>query len=160
MRRIFIRPDLCTSCKTCVLACAVAHSQSGELFTAMLETPRPYPRLFVEAANGHKVPVLCRHCDDAPCVNACIAGALQRELVTGAVLSDWDRCIGCWSCIMVCPYGVIQRQVMLSKAVKCDLCPGREVPACVESCPTGALLYADVDDYAHEKRRSAAAAVT
>ncbi len=158
MKRVFIRPDLCTSCKTCVLACAVAHSQSGELFTAMFETPRPYPRLFVEAADGRKVPVLCRHCDDAPCVNACIAGALHYDPLTRAVLCDWDRCIGCWTCIMVCPYGVVQRQVMLSKAVKCDLCPSREVPACVESCPTDALIFADVDAFAHEKRRAAAAA--
>ena len=158
MKRVFIRPELCTGCKTCVLNCAVAHSQSGNLFTAVLERPRPYPRLFVEVADGRKVPVLCRHCDDAPCLNACIAGALYRDAETGAVLCDWDRCIGCWTCIMVCPYGVVQRQVELAKAVKCDLCPGREVPACVASCPTGALVFAEVDAFAQEQRRVAAAA--
>jgi len=158
MKRVFIRPDRCTGCKTCLLSCAVAHSQSKDLFAAILERPRPYPRLFVEAADGRKVPVLCRHCDDAPCLNACIAGALYRDAETGAVRCDWDRCIGCWTCIMVCPYGVVQRQVELAKAVKCDLCPGREVPACVESCPTGALIFAEVDAFGQEQRRAAAAA--
>lgn len=158
MKRVFIRPDLCTGCKTCVLACAVEHSESKALFTAILETPHPYPRVFVEAADGHKVPVLCRHCDDAPCLNACIAGALFRDPVSQAVVCDWDRCIGCWTCIMVCPYGVVQRQVELARAVKCDLCPDRTVPACVEACPTKALVFAEVDEFAQEKRQAAAAA--
>lgn len=158
MKRVFIRPDRCTSCKTCVLSCAVAHSQSRALFTAITEVPRPYPRLFVEPANGRKVPILCRHCEDAPCLRACIAGALYRDPTTEAVLADWDRCIGCWTCIMVCPYGVVQRQAEVAKAVKCDLCPDRETPACVESCPTEALVFTDVDSFAQDNRRAAAAA--
>lgn len=158
MKRVFIRPDRCTGCKTCALTCAVAHSRSGELFTAMTETPKPYPRVFVEAADSRKVPLMCRHCDDAPCLNACIGGALFRDETAGEVLCDADRCIGCWTCIMLCPYGVVQRQAEVSKAVKCDLCHDRDAPACVDACPTGALVFAEVDEFARETRKIAAAA--
>ncbi len=159
MKRIFVRPDLCTACKTCELACAVEHSQAQSIFLSPFESPRPKPRVFVEAADGRKIPIVCRQCDDAPCLAACISGALFRDLETGAVRCDWSRCIGCWTCVMVCPYGVIGRQLELGKAVKCDLCPGREVPACVAACPTHALLYEEVDAFSQDRRRAFAAAV-
>lgn len=159
MKRIFVRPHLCTGCKTCELVCAVGHSASRTLFGALLETPRPQYRLFVEAADGHKVPVLCRHCEDAPCVSGCIAGALTRDSATGAVVCDQDKCVGCWTCIMLCPYGVVGRHPDLSRAVKCDLCLGRPGgPACVESCPTRALLFEEVEAFAGERRVEAALA--
>ena len=43
MKRLFIRPELCTGCKTCELACAVAHSASQNLLGAMTESPRRTP---------------------------------------------------------------------------------------------------------------------
>jgi carbon-monoxide dehydrogenase iron sulfur subunit len=83
-----------------------------------------------------------------------------RDPDTDAVMCDWSRCIGCWTCVMVCPYGVIGRQLELGKAVKCDLCPGRETPACVASCPTKALLYEEVEAFSKDKRLGFAAAVS
>ncbi len=159
MKRIFVRADLCTACKTCELACAVEHSQAKSMFASPLESPRPMNRVFVEASNGSKIPIFCRHCDDAPCVAACISGAMFRDPTSDAVMCDWSRCIGCWTCVMVCPYGVIGRQLELGKAVKCDLCPGRETPACVASCPTKALLYEEVDTFSKDKRLAFAEAV-
>ncbi|HJW91416.1 MAG TPA: 4Fe-4S dicluster domain-containing protein [Anaerolineales bacterium] len=159
MKRIFVRTDLCTACKTCELACAVEHSQARSIFASPFERPIPMHRLFVEAADGHKVPVLCRQCEDAPCAAACISGALFHDPQTGTVLCDWSRCIGCWTCVMVCPYGVIGRQLELGKAVKCDLCVGRDVPACVSACPTKALSFEEVDQFSKDKRLAFAAAV-
>ena len=174
MKRIFVRWDLCTACKTCQMACMVEHSASKDLFTAIFETPHPRTRVYVEAVNGSQrkallyrqpvaerpaVPILCRHCDNAPCLNACIAGALYRDEATGAVLSNLDRCIGCWTCVMVCPYGVVTRQLETQRALKCDLCPDRDEPACVAACPTKALIYAEVDDFSRGRRQMLAAAV-
>lgn len=159
MKRIFVRWDRCTGCKTCQIACMVEHSAAKELFGAMFETPHPRTRLYIEAVNGGQVPVLCRHCDDAPCLNACIAGALYRDETSGAVRSNLDRCIGCWTCVMVCPYGAVTRQLETQRALKCDLCPGRDVPACVAACPTDALVYAEVDEVSHERRQTLAAIV-
>jgi carbon-monoxide dehydrogenase iron sulfur subunit len=67
---------------------------------------------------------------------------MYRDKKTGAVRNDPDRCVGCWSCIMVCPFGVIVRDEKERKvATKCDLCPDRDVPICVASCPNEALVY-------------------
>ncbi len=157
MKEIFVRLDRCVGCHTCEIACAVEHSQSKNLFSAISEHPVPRRRLFVEwVAPGQKIPVLCRHCTDAPCMHACISGAIRRT-PEGVVLTDTDKCIGCWTCVMVCPYGVIGRHPEMQRAYRCDRCPDREVPACVASCPTRALVYRTVEEFSAGVRRTAAA---
>jgi carbon-monoxide dehydrogenase iron sulfur subunit len=105
-------------------------------------------------APDNKVPIVCRHCDDAPCMHACISGAIHRD-EDGVVRTNADKCIGCWTCVMVCPYGVIGRHLEEHKAYRCDRCPDRDIPACVSACPTGALVYQSVPDYSGEVRRHA-----
>jgi carbon-monoxide dehydrogenase iron sulfur subunit len=142
-------------CRSCITACAVAHSAAKTLFGAIAETPPPKSRLFVEwVTPDHKVPIVCRHCDDAPCMHACISGAIQRD-ADGVVRTDADKCIGCWTCVMVCPYGVIGRHLEEHKAYRCDRCPDRDIPACVSACPTGALVYQTVPDYSRAVRQHA-----
>ena len=96
-----------------------------------------------------------RHCEDAPCMHACISGAISRNK-EGVVLTDTDKCIGCWTCVMVCPYGVIGRHLETHKSYRCDRCPDRETPACVSSCPTKALVYRTVKSFSKEVRKEAA----
>lgn len=154
-KEIFVITDRCVGCRTCTIACAVAHSASGTLFGAVAETPRPKSRIYVEwAAPGHKVPLVCRHCEDAPCMHACISGAIRRT-DDGVVITDADKCIGCWTCVMVCPYGMIGRDLERHNAYRCDRCPDRDIPACVAACPTGALVYQTVPAYAADVRRHA-----
>lgn len=156
MREIFVRLDRCVGCHSCELACAVEHSRSRALFGATAETPRPRRRLYVEYVLGRKMPFLCRHCEDAPCVAACRTGALTQDPVTRIVTHNPERCIGCWMCTMVCPYGVIGREWERRIALKCDRCPDREVPACVEACPTRALVFMEEDEFARLSRLQAA----
>jgi len=54
-----------------------------------------------------------------------------------------EKCIGCWTCIVACPYGVLIRDLNNKTVIKCDLCPGREIPACVVNCPNEALVYVE-----------------
>ncbi len=156
-KEIFARPERCVGCLSCEIACAVEHSQSKNLFAAIAERPRAKHRLWVEwVAPQHKVPILCRHCEDAPCMHACISGAIRRT-EAGVVLTDADKCIGCWTCLMVCPYGVIGRHLETHKSYRCDRCPDRAEPACVSACPTQALVYRTATEYAAAARQTAAA---
>ena len=164
MKRLFVLPELCTGCKTCEIACAVEHSQSKTLLGAMLEPNPPHTRIYVEAvSNGHidthKMAMTCRHCDPAPCIAACIPHAMHRsadDVVTN--VGGKNACIACGMCVMMCPFGMIARAAAPDgkvMALKCDLCPDRAIPACVEACPTGAIVYATGDEFAHQSRSRA-----
>jgi carbon-monoxide dehydrogenase iron sulfur subunit len=79
-------------------------------------------------------------------VYACLTGALWRDPDSGIVSVDMDKCIGCWTCILACPFGAIRQETDQGKIVKCDLCEGRDVPVCVTNCPNEALVYAEAQD--------------
>jgi carbon-monoxide dehydrogenase iron sulfur subunit len=151
MNQIFVKPERCMGCRSCEIGCAVQHSREKTLVSAVLQSPPPMQRLFVEAAEGVRMPIICRHCDNAPCLNACISGCLYRD-EKGFVRRKKERCIGCWTCMMVCPFGVITRDKENKIAVKCDRCHKLDVPACVNACPTGALVLVDIDDMPKQQR--------
>lgn len=155
-KEVLVRFDRCLGCRSCEIACAVAHAQDKTLFGAMAQPNPPRKRIFVEQAQDLKVPVTCRHCQDAYCVDACIAGAMHRTpegVVTN--VGREQKCVGCWMCVMVCPYGVIREEPEERRALKCDRqCLDEEgVPACVRACPTKALVYTTVEEFEAEKRR-------
>jgi carbon-monoxide dehydrogenase iron sulfur subunit len=129
----------CLGCKTCEIACAVIHSKTGELFAALKEETVSLPRKKVFSEAGANYPVSCRHCEDAKCVAACMAGALTRDKKQEMVLHDETRCVGCWMCVMACPYGAIRPNVQAKKPVRCDKCKDKDEPACVKACPTRAI---------------------
>lgn len=159
-KAIMVNIEKCLACKSCEIACAVAHSKSRVLEEAIAERPTPQKRVTIEAAGELSVPLQCRHCEDAPCITVCPTVAIHRHEADGPVLIEQDRCIGCKFCLMVCPFGVIDVSTDGKVAVKCDLCIERtkagQEPACVEACPTGALKLVDEKELAAQKRRLAA----
>ena len=152
-KEIFVKIDNCLGCRSCVLACTVEHSETKTLFGAVAQPNTPKSRIYVEWAEpDKKVPIVCRQCEDAPCMYACISGAITPNK-NGVVVTNEDKCIGCWTCVMVCPYGVIGRHLKTHKAYRCDRCPDRDIPACVGACPTGALIYDTVPAYSGTVRK-------
>ncbi len=144
MKRIYIKEKACIGCHLCEVYCQVEHSQSKDLIKALKrEAPRPLPRLSVEAKKPVSFAVQCLHCAEPPCVYACLTGALSRDSDSGVVNVDEERCIGCWTCLLVCPFGAIRQDMEQDKIVKCDLCPGEAMPVCVINCPNEALVYAE-----------------
>lgn len=156
---IYADPEKCLGCKSCEIACGLAHSKT-DLITAVLEGYRIRPRNRVVQAEGVRVPLQCRQCDDAPCAQVCPSGAIsQRE---GMVYLDKGICIGCKSCSMVCPFGAIRirteakekgdGRIKKAKALKCDLCIEKngeidpEECACIRACPTKAITLVDYEE--------------
>ncbi|MFC1511279.1 4Fe-4S dicluster domain-containing protein [Candidatus Margulisiibacteriota bacterium] len=135
-KNIFCSIEKCLGCKSCEIACAVEHSKSKDLFASIGEFPLPRQRRKVEAIKNLRLSTACQHCESAGCIDACMSGAIYKD-DRGAVLHDEEKCVGCWMCIMACPFGVISRQEKI--ALKCDLCPDRDEYACVKACPTRAL---------------------
>lgn len=139
MKQIYANPDLCTGCRLCSTACAIAK----------LGVATPHKGAIIIRQNlfeRYEFQSLCRHCDPAPCMDACMVGCIQRDPATGTVTLDTDRCVGCWMCIMVCPYDAIRRDRERQVAIKCDRCYQRpQGPVCVAACPTEALMIIETD---------------
>lgn len=155
MRQILARSEQCLGCKSCELACAVAHSASKNLFEAISELKPPQKRIFVESSDGLNFPLQCRQCLDSPCVHACMSGAMQYDLKTGLIQVDEQKCVGCLMCVMVCPFGAIAEVSATRKVVKCDRCQDLDYdPACVAACPTKALEFVEVQEFAHSGRQN------
>ncbi len=119
----------------------MAHSLTGELFKALREEILSLPRKKVFSAKDKNYPVSCRHCKDPKCVDACMAAALIYDKEKGMVEHDQMRCVGCWMCVMVCPYSAIRPNIKTKIPVRCDKCKDKDEPACVKACPTGAIIW-------------------
>jgi anaerobic carbon-monoxide dehydrogenase iron sulfur subunit len=152
--------DRCTGCKTCELYCGAERGSEGKtLLKAAQETPAPQPRVRVEGNDEVSIPMQCRQCSQAPCLDACLAGALVRDEQSGMIIVRDNLCAGCWTCTAFCPYGVIYPSPEKKIAVKCDRCLHREKPVCVDVCPTKALevvALEKIEDQLKEKRRKTA----
>ncbi|MHA1819033.1 MAG: 4Fe-4S dicluster domain-containing protein [Promethearchaeota archaeon] len=153
-KKIVIHEEYCIGCRLCEVYCLVAHSESKKIIKVFKDEIRfreATPKIvFEQEQEGYtSFALTCRNCEDAPCIEACMTGALYRDEKTGAVVMNEDKCVGCYMCIMACPYGVIKRDTKKGKIVsKCDLCvgTGEEIPACVAHCPNEALTLEDVPD--------------
>jgi len=127
----FIAADLekCTGCGICELVCAIKRENVYNPRYSRIKILRLY-RLVNMA-------VVCRLCENAPCVIACPQECLVQSEKTGVILVDEDKCDCCGWCMKVCPYGVITLNPEKETVMICDLCEGD--PQCVEWCPEGAL---------------------
>lgn len=143
----------CTGCKACELACFAAH-QNYKGNTVGTVTRTVAPKLFVTRKGKLVAPIQCKHCENAPCMNACPKGAIKKE--NNQVIIQGEMCEDCteYECIMACPFDAIR---LFPDTSKCDLCVGREKgPACVEVCTNQALRLVDPEKELEEKRKRAA----
>lgn len=149
-KAIVVDIEECVGCKSCELACATAFSESKDILQAVFERPLPEARLNVGTRGDYPFPNLCRHCQDAPCIEACPTHALSRESLGDPVLPDLSRCVGAGHCVSACPYGVLKLGREGKVVLKCDFCLSRvedgKEPACVVGCPTDALRFVSVGE--------------
>lgn len=137
----------CVGCHACAVACKEAHGTPPGITRSHVkrEFEGEYPD-----ATMHIVPMLCMHCENPPCVEACPTEGATYKREDGIVVVDKEKCIGCKYCMMACPYGVRDWNKASKTVEKCTLCghltANGELPACVKSCSAGARFYGDLDD--------------
>jgi formate dehydrogenase iron-sulfur subunit len=175
----FTDTTLCIGCKACEVACkewnalpAETTRLSGRSYdnTGPLSSTTWRHVAFIEkieaGADGQRAMELepfqsnwlmmsdvCKHCDNAPCLEACPTGALFRTEFDTVVVQQ-DICNGCGYCQPACPFGVVELNELDGKAHKCTLCydrlKGGLEPACAKSCPTDSIQFGELDEL-HER---------
>lgn len=127
----------------CEYYCAFANSGKSSMIKA-LKDRTIHPRIRIEGDNQVSFAVSCRHCTDPLCVKSCIAGALSKK--DGVVCIDQNKCVGCHTCVLVCPYGALMPSES-GVMQKCELCIENAggKPACVQGCPNKAIIFEERD---------------
>ena len=156
-KNFLIDADKCTGCQLCVVACKDEHvgseyapwtkpqPETGHFWIKVLSQERGHmPRLRVT-----HMPLLCQHCESAPCIKACPEGAIKTR-PDGLVWIDPAKCTGCGLCQEACPYDVIYMNEELNLAQKCTGCAHRvdqgALPRCAEVCPHDAIVFGEETD--------------
>lgn len=152
----------CNGCHACQVACKDEHCgndwmpyakpqpETGHFWYKMNE----YVRGTLPKVKVAYVPTMCVHCDEAPCISACVHGAITKR-EDGLVLVEPAKCNGCQLCVPACPYKAITFNRALRIAQKCTGCahlldrgwPINE-PRCVDACITGALVFGEESELA------------
>lgn len=140
MKRVYVNEKWCLGCHLCEYNCAFANSGETDMVKA-LQGMKIHPRIQVEGDNQISFAVSCRHCEEPLCVKSCIAGALSVK--DGVICCDQNKCVGCFTCVLVCPYGAVMPAPDGKVIQKCELCTNNASgePACVKGCPNGAIVF-------------------
>lgn len=140
MKKIYVQEQWCLGCRLCEYNCAFANSGIRSMVAA-LKDKEIVSNIRVEEGDKINFAVSCRHCDDPLCVKGCISGALSKE--DGVVKIDKNKCVGCYTCVLLCPYGAVMPSPDGHAVRKCELCLENScgAPACVDGCPNQAIIY-------------------
>lgn len=135
MKRLLIDLDICSKCDECGMLCSYIQHPGNNGITSLRE--------FAHFA------VVCRRCDDAPCVASCPWEALELQ-ETDMLKRYALRCTSCKSCSRACPFGAIYPETIPFVISRCDFCLKRlkadESPICLESCSHGGIKYGEFEE--------------
>lgn len=150
--------SVCTGCKACQVACSEwndirtdVQSNVGVYDNPNDLEPKQWTVIrFSEVEMDGRLEWLmrkdgCMHCSDPGCLKACPAEGAIIQYANGIVDFQSEQCIGCGYCVAGCPFNIPRISKTDNRAYKCTLCVDRVVvgqePACVKTCPTGAIHF-------------------
>lgn len=146
----------CIGCNTCAIVCKSENDVPLSVWRTWVKKVEkgqyPHAKEFV-------LPIVCNNCENPICVTVCPVNAGIKR-ADGIVTIDPHRCIGCRYCMASCPYGVRYIHPRKKIVEKCYWCHHRVdaglLPACVAACPTGAILFGNLNDPESEISRAIA----
>jgi len=144
---LYIDHEKCTGCRECELACSVFHTGASNPSRARI-------KVYKWEWEGIYLPMTCQNCEDPFCVEVCPTKACHKDPELNRVVIDKDKCIGCKTCIVACPFGAPLFDKTEGITVKCNYCDGD--PQCVRFCETKAIRYIDASQVNAEKQYTAA----
>lgn len=135
--------EWCLGCHLCEYFCAFVNSGEKYMPKAFALNRQNVPNITVEEGDRINFAVNCRQCDEPLCKKGCITGAISVK--DGVVTIDTEKCVGCFTCILSCPYGAVVPNKEGKAAKKCELCISNGgIPACVTNCPNRAIVLEEV----------------
>ena len=163
---------LCIGCKACEVACkewndisqdgiewtGYSYDNTGAVGHSTWRHVKFVERLAELGAGGNDQECdaswtfssdVCKHCENAGCLEACPTGSIVRTEFGGVYVQP-DICNGCSYCVVSCPFGVVQRNPKDGRAFKCTFCYDRQKvglkPACAKACPTESIKFGKLDE--------------
>jgi carbon-monoxide dehydrogenase iron sulfur subunit len=139
MKRVYVNEKWCLGCHLCEYYCTFAGTGEKDMARALMGL-KLNPKINIEEKDSISFAVSCRHCKEPLCVKSCITGALSIE--NGVITVNHDKCIGCYTCVVSCPYGAVAPSDD-GPVQKCELCTKTSggTPMCVQHCPNGAIVF-------------------
>jgi carbon-monoxide dehydrogenase iron sulfur subunit len=141
-KTIVFDPALCTGCMRCVTTCSTYNNGATSFSKARIHVMRHEGHAITRIDEEDELifqALTCQQCDKPYCSYFCPARAIERNTDTGAMVINYDKCIGCRMCIVACPFGAMRYDSAKKQTFKCQLCDGD--PQCVKFCPQEALKF-------------------
>ena len=141
MKRVYVNEKWCLGCHLCEYYCAFANTGMKDMAKALCNL-EIRPRIRIEEQDDISFAVSPSLRRSHVASRAALPVHFQRE--NGCHIIDSDKCVGCFTCILACPYGAIS-QSETGAIQKCELCAKTNdgIPQCVAGCPNGAIVFED-----------------
>jgi len=152
---VLVDTTRCIGCRSCEVACSVEHDNfvpdiindnALEQIRDTSEKQWTVVNRFETEKGDVFVKKQCMHCWQPACAAACLTNAMFKTK-EGPVTWNGDKCMGCRFCMVSCPFDIpkFEYHEWNPKIQKCNMCYERlqegKKPACVEACPTDALMF-------------------
>jgi len=141
LKRITLQSNKCIGCRLCELVCSLRDKREFSPREACVSVVDDVKQSVIHA---------CLQCGHKMCMDGCLRKALEVDPTFGTIRVVNEKCDGCGKCVLACNNHAIQLVSPQGPVRVCDLCGGE--PLCASVCPTGAIVFQDVNDLKRRKR--------
>jgi Fe-S-cluster-containing dehydrogenase component/DMSO reductase anchor subunit len=138
----------CVGCGACKAGCFIENGWPLNVREIFIKS-----EMTTSSVMTMNLSMACNHCETAECMQGCPASCFSRDKLSGAVIVDGNKCLGCKYCTWNCPYDAPKFDKIGKTIIKCNFCVNRlsdgYSPACTLACPTGALGFGEIKTFSH-----------